>query len=233
MTETLRDATVLIVGTGAMGLATARRALDDGARVTLAGRSRDRLDAAVAAVPGITAALADTEDEEQAERLLRDGAPWNHVAMLAGTTGANASSIAATPVVEAQRAFGRFWLTYNALRAAAGTVVEGGSVCVLTGSSGRRPLKGFGVWGTLHGSLESLALSAAVELSPVRVNVVSPGGIGIRTDRQLVPHRGQADDIASMVYALMTNPAVTSAVVDVDGGERLGTYPTPENAWDR
>jgi hypothetical protein len=50
-------------------------------------------------------------------------------------------------------------------------------------------------------------------------------------DRQLVPHAGVAEDVAGMVCALMSNPAVTSAVVDVDGGERLGTYPTPDNAW--
>jgi NAD(P)-dependent dehydrogenase (short-subunit alcohol dehydrogenase family) len=76
-------------------------------------------------------------------------------------------------------------------------------------AQGTVDMAGFGVWGTLHGSLEAPAQSAAVELSPIRVNVVSPGGIGIRTDRQLVPHRGEPDD----------------------GGERLGTYPTPDNAW--
>ena len=43
-------------------------------------------------------------------------------------------------------------------------------------------------------------------------------------DRQLVPHAGQPEDVARMVLALMSNPAVTAAVVDVDGGERLGTF---------
>jgi NAD(P)-dependent dehydrogenase (short-subunit alcohol dehydrogenase family) len=151
--------------------------------------------------------------------------------VLAGAEGAGASSIVDTPLADAQQAFGRLWLTYNVLRSARGNVREGGSVVLLSGSSGRRPLAGFGVWGTLHGSLEALAQSAAVELSPIRVNVVSPGGIGIRTDRQLVPHRGEPDDVARIVCALMATPAVASAVVDVDGGERLGTYPTPDNAW--
>jgi len=94
------------------------------------------------------------------------------------------------------------------------------------------PLGAFGVWGALHGSIESLARSAAVELAPVRVNVVSPGGIGIRMDRQLIPHAGVAEDVANMVCSLMANPAVTNAVVDVDGGERLGSYPTIANAWE-
>lgn len=37
--DDLRDAQVLIIGTGPMGAATARRALEAGAQVTLAGRS--------------------------------------------------------------------------------------------------------------------------------------------------------------------------------------------------
>jgi NAD(P)-dependent dehydrogenase (short-subunit alcohol dehydrogenase family) len=222
---------VLVVGTGAIGRATVRLALDAGAQVTLAGRSEDRLATAAVGLKGLETVVADVEDRDQTDELMGAGDPWDHVAVLAGGSGASASSIPDTPLANAKQAFGRLWLTYNVLRTAKGRVQPGGSVCVLSGSSGRRPLAGFGVCGTLHGSLESLALSAAVELSPIRVNVVSPGGIGIRMDRQLVPHAGVADDVASMVCALMANPAVTSAVVDVDGGERLGTYPTPVNAW--
>jgi NADP-dependent 3-hydroxy acid dehydrogenase YdfG len=199
--------------------------------VTLAGRSADRLAGVAAGLDGVETAVADTQDADQTAELMTGAALWDHVAVLAGGAGAVASSIPDTPLAGAQAAFGRFWLTYNVLRSAAGTVRPGGSVCVLSGSSGRRPLAGFGVWGTLHGGLEALARSAAVELAPVRVNVVSPGGIGIRMDRQLIPHAGVAADVAAMVCALMANPAVTSAVVDVDGGERLGVYPSPDNAW--
>ena len=230
-TDPLREARVLIVGTGPMGLAAARRALGRGAAVTIAGRSAERLQAAGATVPDAETALADTEQEADAQRLLARDPAWDHVLVVAGTAGASASSIVATPLAEAKKAYGRLWLTYNVLRAVAGNVGEGGPVTVLGGSSGRRPMAGFGVWGSLHGSLESLAMNAALELAPVRVNVISPGGIGIRTDRQLVPHRGEADDIAAMACALMENPAVTNTVVDVDGGERLGTYPSAENAW--
>ncbi|MGL4743256.1 MAG: hypothetical protein ACRCXL_02540, partial [Dermatophilaceae bacterium] len=76
----------------------------------------------------------------------------------------------------------------------------------------------------LHGSIEALARAAALELSPIRVNTVSPGGIAMTTDRQLTPHRGQPEDVAAAVIGLATNPAITGALLDVDGGERLGTY---------
>jgi hypothetical protein len=40
----------------------------------------------------------------------------------------------------------------------------------------------------------------------------------------LAEHRGQFDDIAKMILAVITNNAVTSTIIDVDGGERLGTW---------
>lgn len=221
-TGSLSRASVLVVGTGGMGLATVRFAAAAGADVVLAGRSSQRL---AAAAQGLTAqvqtAAADAEDPGQAAQLLSDHTPLDHVAVLTGGTGSPASSILATPLPAAQQAFGRLWLSYNVLQAAVGAVRPGGSVTLLSGSSGRRPMAGVGVWGTLHGSIEALARSAALELAPIRVNVVSPGGIGMRPDRQLTDHSGQPDDIAAMVVALMSNPAVTGAVVDVDGGERL------------
>ncbi|MFB9396055.1 SDR family oxidoreductase [Streptomyces echinatus] len=107
------------------------------------------------------------------------------------------------------------------VRAAAGRLRDGGSVTLLPGSSSRRPSDGRGVWGTLHGAIEALARNAAYELGPLRVNAVSPGGIGVHpANRQLIAHPGQPDDVAAMVIALMANPAVTATVVD--GGEFLG-----------
>ena len=81
--------------------------------------------------------------------------------------------------------------------------------------------------GVLHGGIEALARAAALDLSPVRVNTVSPGGIGIGMDRQLIRHQGSGDDIAAAVIALMSNRAITGALLDVDGGERLGSFSSP------
>lgn len=89
-------------------------------------------------------------------------------------------------------------------------------------------MTGYGVWGTLHRSIEALAKSATLELAPFRVNVISPGGIGLQPDRQLIPRIGQPEDIAKIAIALMTNLAMTGAVIDVDSGERLGNWSNPK-----
>uniref|UniRef100_UPI003F49943C SDR family oxidoreductase n=1 Tax=Nonomuraea bangladeshensis TaxID=404385 RepID=UPI003F49943C len=214
------------MGTGKMGLATAGHALAAGAEVFLSGRSNGRLLAAAAPLDGIKTLVADPEDPQQAAQLLERAGPLDHVAVLAGgATLSQAYGITNTPAQSAKESFGRFWSSYNILHAAVGRVREGGSVTLLSGSSSRRPSDGRGFWGTLHGAIEALARNAAFELGPLRVNAVSPGGIGVvPMNRQLVDHPGQPDDVALMVIALMANPAITATVVDVDGGEFLGRF---------
>jgi NAD(P)-dependent dehydrogenase (short-subunit alcohol dehydrogenase family) len=217
---------VLVVGTGKMGVATAAHARAAGAEVTLSGRSEQRLATVTLSLPGVTPVVADPESADQAEELLDRLQPLDHVAVLAGgATTSGAYGIATTPPAEAQRSFARFWLSYNLLHAAPGRVRPGGSVTLLSGSSSRRPSDGRGFWGSLHGAIEALGRNAAFELGPLRVNTVSPGGIGVSPmNRQLVSHQGQAADVAAMVVSLMAIPAVTGTVVDVDGGEFLGGF---------
>lgn len=220
----LTGARVLVVGTGKMGRATAELALAAGAEVTVSGRSQERLTALSEALPGVCVTVADPEQAPEAVDLVERAGPPDHIAVLAGgATVSRAYGISDTSLEEAQRSFARFWLSYNLLRAAVGRVPTGGSVTLLSGSSSRRPSDGRGFWGSLHGAIEALGRNAAFELAPLRVNTVSPGGIGVVPMlRQLVDHPGQPQDIASMVIALMTNPAATGALVDVDGGEFLG-----------
>ena len=224
----LHDQRVLVVGgSGEMGLAVARMAAESGAEVIISGRSRTKLEEIEKVSQNDSDAFAtraaDFSVAEEAESLMRNLAPLDHI-VVTTSGGGPAGSVPDTPPEMAQVAFARFWVSYHALHYARDNVRPDGSVNLLSGSSSRRPMAGFGVWGTLHGSIEALARNAVLELAPIRINVVSPGGIGMRPDRQLAHHAGKPSDVASMMLAVMTNPAVTGAVVDVDGGERLGTW---------
>jgi NAD(P)-dependent dehydrogenase (short-subunit alcohol dehydrogenase family) len=224
MLNELTGSRVLIIGgAGRMGSATALRAAEAGATVTVAGPNRAALEAVVGSIDANTIAC-DAEDPRAVWDLLT-AAQADHVAMMVSSRIAESvADIPGTRLANAQSAYGRLWASYNVLHAAREGIASNGSLTLLSGSSGRRPLAGVGVWGALHGAIEALARSAALELSPIRVNVVSPGGIGMRKDRQLADHAGRPTDVAAMIVALMSNPAVTGAVVDVDGGERLGSF---------
>jgi NAD(P)-dependent dehydrogenase (short-subunit alcohol dehydrogenase family) len=215
----LEGARVLVFGSGPMGVATARLAAQAGADVTLSGRSQERL--AAAGVPaGVPTLVGNPETPEGAQALLHEAGPVDHLAVIAGAARGTASSIPDTPSPAAQSAFIRFWLSYNLLWASPGQVRQ--SITLLSGASSRKPAAGRGVWGTLHAAIEALGRNAALELAPLRVNTLSPGGIGIsEPDRQLLEHLGRPDDVGAMAVALMANPAVTASIYDVDGGEGL------------
>lgn len=216
---------VLVIGGGSrMGLATARLAASQGGEIILSSRNAEKLRAAAASMPGAARAVeVDASNPSQVERLLSDLAPLDHVVVTASSSG-RVGGVPGTPPDAAREAFERFWINYHVLHFARGHVRAGGSITLLSGSSGRRPEAGYGVWSTMHTAIEGLARAAALELAPIRVNVVSPGGIGLHPDRQLTHHAGRPEDVASMILALMLNPAVTNTVIDVDGGERLGTW---------
>lgn len=215
---------LIIGGSSRMGLATARLAAVRGAEVILSSRNAQKLANAAHSIGGkVRTVTADATDPKQVERLLRDLTPLDHLVVTASASG-SAGDLPGTSPEMARTPFERFWISYHAVHFAPQFVKLDGSLTLISGSSGRRPGVGYGFWSTLHSAIEGLSRAAALELAPIRVNTVSPGGVGIRPDRQLAEHQGQPEDVAAMILAVMTNPAVTNTIIDVDGGERLGTW---------
>lgn len=214
---------LILGGTGKMGQATARAVIHRSGTAILVGRSVENLERAASDLDGqVETQLADVSDANVLEATLRS-AEADHI-VVAISAKANASSIPETPVADAQAAFSRLWGTYVALHLAPKFLPKGGSVTLISGSSARTSAPGLGVWGALHGSIEALARAASFELAPIRVNTVSPGGIGLEPDRQLLEHRASPSDIGQAILSLILNPAVTGAVLDVDAGERKGHW---------
>jgi NAD(P)-dependent dehydrogenase (short-subunit alcohol dehydrogenase family) len=228
ISHSLDDRTVVVVGGGHhMGLAVARAAAAARARVVIVGRDATRLESAAGLLRDDGAAevvteATDVSDERKAEELLGRQRGFDHL-VITISTGASTTTIGETEVAAARAPFdNRFWPTYGLLHLAPRFMSEEGSITLTSGSSGVRPQVGLGVYGTMHAALNGLARAAAIELAPLRVNAISPGGIGIGRTRQLIPHPGEARDFGAMAVGLMLNPAVTGIVVDVDGGEFLG-----------
>ncbi len=120
-------------------------------------------------------------------------------------------------------------------RYAAGVVT--GSITYTSGINAYRPNGTNTILAAANGGLASLAYGLAIELAPVRVNVVSPGWVDtpiwadLGMDKeaafaemaQRLPARrvGSASDIAAALLSVMRNPFMTAAVLHVDGGHRL------------
>ena len=111
--------------------------------------------------------------------------------------------------------------------------------CVfMSGTGGRATAVGFALISALTGALPALTRNLALELAPIRVNLIAAGFVdtplsasllGDHLDarreelRTTLPVRrviGPAD-IAALAVHLMTNTAVTGATYDIDGGQQL------------
>ncbi|MFF3513552.1 SDR family oxidoreductase [Streptomyces sp. NPDC002573] len=107
-----------------------------------------------------------------------------------------------------------------------------------TGTAGRRPLPGTTVAASLCGAMESLTRALALELAPVRVNVVSPGLVRTELWREMtgedrdalfegataslpVGRVGTPEDVAEAYLYLMRGGYSTGSMVVVDGGGLL------------
>ena len=221
----MKEEKVLVIGgSSSMGLAAASEASAKGAEVVIAGRNEAKLERAVHQLGKPSSYyVLDAMDEKQVLGMLEALAPVDHIVLTVNAPGA-ATSITATGTQDAKPAFERFWMNYRILNMARDYMNPNGSITLISGSSSKTPVAEYSFWGTLHGSIEALARNAALDLAPIRVNVVSPGGIGLQPDRQLAAHRGVSENVGKAIVSLIENPAITNAKLDVDGGERQGTW---------
>ncbi|MBV9252502.1 MAG: SDR family oxidoreductase, partial [Acetobacteraceae bacterium] len=117
-------------------------------------------------------------------------------------------------------------------------VRPGGTLPFMSGTGGRRPGIGLALVSALTAALPALTAGLALELAPVRVNVIAPGfadtllsaqllGNGLEERRNhlrtTLPIRRVVEpaDVAALAVHIMANTALTGATYDVDGGQQL------------
>jgi NAD(P)-dependent dehydrogenase (short-subunit alcohol dehydrogenase family) len=226
---------VLVVGAaGGIGRATAISFADAGAQLTVAGRTKTSVVALAEALGAVPASL-DVLDEEAIQTFFAQQASFDHVVIAAAST--KMGSVAALPLADAKAAMeSKFWGAYRIAHAA--RISSGGSLTFVSGLLAERPMATSVLQGAINAALEALARGLALERAPVRVNTVSPGLIDTPLHnrmeatareamyermRQNLPVRrmGEPEDVAAAILLVATNPFMTGATVNVDGGGRF------------
>jgi len=247
---------VLVTGGGSgIGLACATRLAVDGALVTICGRTRDRLEAAVAVIeleaPGrarfVVADVTDESDVQDAVQAAAEplGALWGAVASAGGADWLG--PIVMAPVDAWRRVLDlNVTGTFLTIKHAGARMARagGGSIVAISSIAAVASHRWFGAYGPGKAGIEAVVAMAADELGAanVRVNAVRPGLVatdltgfvtagGPVLDDYLaqmpLARVGQPEDIAHAVRFLVGPESswITGAVLPVDGGHGLRRGP--------
>jgi NAD(P)-dependent dehydrogenase (short-subunit alcohol dehydrogenase family) len=236
--ELLGQTVVVIGGSAGIGLETARRARAEGADVILTGRNPDRLQHAADELGALSSAAFDAADPDRLARFFGElPTPIDHVMVTAGRP--YYAPLADFDFAEAHRDVDEhLWLMLHVAREAAGRVRPGGTLLFMGGTGGRRPAAGMTLIGALTAARPALIANLALELAPVRVNLIAAGFVDTPLSAsllgdQLEERRDQLRatlpigrvvgpaDVAALAVHLMTNTALTGATYDIDGGQQL------------
>ncbi|MCF2529495.1 SDR family oxidoreductase [Yinghuangia soli] len=181
-------------GGSGIGLGCALRFAADGAHVTIAGRSEDRLKGAVAeiekvAAPGVQVgyAVADVTNEEQAKAAIDQAASLGPLKAVVASAGGN-STMGPITQIDTQKWRDTVELnitgTMLVLKHSARHMVRGGggSFVAISSVASSNTHRWFGAYGVSKAGIDHLVQLAADELgaSGVRVNSIRPGLV--RTD---------------------------------------------------
>ncbi len=234
----LAGRTLLVLGgSSGIGLATAVAAHAAGAGVALVGRDAERLARAADTVGAAQSAAFDVGDAARLEAFVRSLPPLDHVLLTAGAPFYG--SLRELDVDEARQHLGEaVGLVLRLAQLAVAAVRPGGSLLLIGGTGSRRPAVGVGVTAALSAAVSALVPNLALELAPIRVNLLAPGFVdtplsasllGAALDdrraqlRATLPIRRvvQPEDVAALAVHVMTNTALTGAILDVDGGQQL------------
>jgi NAD(P)-dependent dehydrogenase (short-subunit alcohol dehydrogenase family) len=228
---------VVIGGSSGIGLETARQARAAGAKVILTARDPERLKHAATEIDALSSVAFDAMDPVAVERFFQDLPMIDHVMVTAGRPYygrlvdmdfAKVSGLVGQHLSQA---------LYVA-RSAMSKVRPGGTLIFMGGTGGRRPAIGMSIAGAITTALPTLIANLALELAPVRVNLIAAGFVDTPLSAELLGDQlemrrnqlrttlpigrvvGPAD-VAALAVHVMTNTALTGATYDIDGGQQF------------
>jgi NAD(P)-dependent dehydrogenase (short-subunit alcohol dehydrogenase family) len=230
---------VIIGGTSGFGMATAKAASAEGASVIVASSKKSNVDRALAELPaGAEGHVLDITQESFITDFFSTVGEFDHLAITAGES-LDLGEFAAVDLKKARRFFEvRFWGAVTAAKYAARRIKSTGSIILTNGIIGLRPQKGWVIAAGICGAVEAVTRALAIELAPVRVNLVCAGIVRTELWRNMsepdrnglfekagqtlpVGRVGEPEDLAETYLYLMRERFSPGAMIVVDGGSTL------------
>jgi len=242
---------LIIGGTSGIGFAVAEASIEAGAIVTVSSSQNSSIESALSrlskAYPsgskelrGFTCDLGTEDAEQNIEKLFEQTGKVDHIVVTAG------DPLAIIPLqdhnLESLRKAGQIRFFGPLLIAKVGSrYLSPGptsSIVLTTGSVSLKPNPNWSAIAAYASGLHGMTRNLALDLKPIRVNLVSPGALDTELwkgmsqeakakfyksveDRVPTGRIGLADDVAECYLWLMKDQNVTGAVVQSDSGSML------------
>jgi len=238
--ESLKGKKVVIIGgSSGIGLATAKLVASKGGRVTIASSNQQRIEKALQELPAESIGYAiDVTNEMQVKNLFEQIGAFDHLVFTAGEN-LILGDVADTTLETARNYFNiRYWGAFTAVKYATPFINAAGSIVLTSGIASNRPNKGWALGASICAAMEGFARAMAMELAPIRVNIVSPGvvktelwGGMAESDKEAmytnigsalpVKRVGEVEDIAQTFVYLLEQQYCTGQTLIIDGGTSL------------
>ncbi|MBP2706633.1 SDR family oxidoreductase [Microbispora sp. RL4-1S] len=239
----MSERVVIVGGTSGIGLAAAGLLARTGREVVIAGRTAERMEAALKEIgEEATGAVVDARDAAAMREFLAQAGPVDHMVITVTGRGQAAGPLAGLTAQALRQAVeDKLIAQLMTAQAAAEVLRPGGSITFVTAASAGAAFPGVSGLAAVNGALEAAVPGLAVELAPIRVNAVSPGVVDTEWWEWLGDQRraaldglasaaavgrvGTPGDVAQAIGYVVGNTFVTGTVVRVDGGGILKPAP--------
>ena len=183
--ELLGKTVVVIGGSAGIGLETARRARAEGAKVILTARNPERLKDASTEIDAMSNSAFDATDPVALERFFGDLPMIDHVMVTAGRP--YYGRLVDMDLTTIRDLFGQHLLqALYIARHAIHKVTPGGTLIFMGGTGARRPAIGLSITSAMTAAFPALIASLAVEIAPVRVNLIAAGFVDTPLSAELL-----------------------------------------------
>lgn len=227
----LQDKHVVIIGgSSGIGLAVAKATVQAGGKVTIASRDQEKLLAAQKQLQGKAAIKSlDVRSEEQIQKFFSEVGRFDHL-VTPGSASSSGACLELDSKVAKESFDGKFWGQYFAVKYGAPKMSKEGSIVLFSGVLSQRPMPNTAVMASINGGVEALGRALAIELAPIRVNVISPGYVDtprLASLKDKFAHQvkqlplgriGTPEEAAQAVLFLLTNDYMTASTLFFDGG---------------
>lgn len=222
---------LIIGGSSGIGLAVAKEASFAGAEVIISSRSTLNLHEASQMGVLYTSVACDFTDVDSVTSMFEKVKNIDHLVVTAFSLPTSSGFKADRELFES-----KFWGSFYSAKIGKDYISKNGSITLTSGAYSNRSSKGFSTMSAINSAIDSLGKGLAIDLDPIRVNVVSPGAV--RTpllesffdikqlqhtlSQQLVQKLCEPEVVAQAYLLAMTNTFMTGSIILADGGYSLG-----------